>query len=70
MLQEASFPSDQVAWADGCLIVYSVTDRQSYLYAEECMRHFQKGDCPSVQTVLLANKMDLEHLREVRIINI
>lgn len=27
---ETSFPSDQVAWADGCLIVYSVTDRQSF----------------------------------------
>ncbi|XP_046734452.1 ras-related and estrogen-regulated growth inhibitor-like protein [Diprion similis] len=62
---ETSFPSDQVAWADGCLIAYSVTDRQSFLYAEECLRHIQNGDSPSVQTVLLANKMDLEHLREV-----
>ncbi|XP_012259829.1 ras-related and estrogen-regulated growth inhibitor-like protein [Athalia rosae] len=62
---ETSFPADQVAWADGCLIVYSVTDRQSFLYAEECLRHFQEGDSPAVQTVLLANKMDLEHLREV-----
>lgn len=35
------------------------------MYAEECLRHFKHGENQSVRTVLLANKMDLEHLREV-----
>lgn len=57
---------EQVQWADGCIIVYSITDRQSFQYAVEALENMQKlRPVTSVPVTLLANKADLEHLRVV-----
>lgn len=58
------FPIEQIQWADSCLIVYSITDRDSFKYATRAlanMKSLQNG--PSAY--LIANKADLDHLREV-----
>jgi Ras-related and estrogen-regulated growth inhibitor-like protein len=59
-----SFPLEQIQWADACLIVYSITDRQSYDYAIKSLGELrQMQNSPSAY--LVANKADLDHLREV-----
>lgn len=61
---EEGFPSDQIQWADAVLIVYSITDRESFSYAMRALgeiRQLQNGPI----TYLVANKVDLDHLREV-----
>lgn len=61
---ENDFPIEQIQWADACLIVYSITDRDSYKYAVRALANMK-----SLQTTpsayLIANKSDLDHLREV-----
>lgn len=58
------FPIEQIQWADACLIVYSITDRESFQYATRTL-----GNMKSLQNnpsaYLIANKSDLDHLREV-----
>lgn len=58
------FPIEQIQWADACLIVYSITDRESFKYATRAL-----GNLKSLQNgpsaYLIANKADLDHLREV-----
>ncbi|XP_022185150.1 ras-like protein family member 11B [Nilaparvata lugens] len=64
--RDACFPVEQVQWADACVVVYSITDKQSFSYALEALDHLQKQrPVSSVPVILLANKADLEHLREV-----
>lgn len=61
---EDDFPTEQIQWADSCLIVYSITDRESFKYATKALsnlKSLQNG--PSAY--LIANKMDLDHLRTV-----
>lgn len=61
-----SFPSDQICWADGCIIVYSLIDKESFDYAVATLQNLQKHRAVNnVPITLLANKLDLEHLREV-----
>lgn len=59
-----SFPIEQIQWADACIIVYSITDRSSYDNAVKSL-----GELRQLQTspsaYLVANKADLDHLREV-----
>lgn len=61
------FPIEQIQWADACLIVYSITDRKSFQYATRTL-----GTMKSIQnnpsTYLIANKSDLDHLREVSLV--
>lgn len=62
---DGGFPIDQIQWADAVLIVYSITDRESFSYAVRSLgeiRQLQNGPA----TYLVANKADLDHLREVR----
>lgn len=62
---DEGFPMDQIQWADAALIVYSITDRESFNYALRSLgeiRQIQNGPV----TYLVANKSDLDHLREVR----
>jgi Ras-related and estrogen-regulated growth inhibitor-like protein len=62
---EDGFPIDQIQWADAVLIVYSITDRESFDYAVRSLgeiRQIQNGPV----TYLVANKADLDHLRLVR----
>lgn len=64
--RDSSFPVEQVQWADGCVVVYSITDKRSFSYAIETLEHLQKlKPVSSVPVTLLGNKADLEHLREV-----
>lgn len=61
---EDGFPIDQIQWADAVLIVYSITDRESFDYAVRSLgeiRQIQNGPV----TYLVANKADLDHLRMV-----
>jgi Ras-related and estrogen-regulated growth inhibitor-like protein len=60
------FPIEQIQWADACVIVYSIVDRQSFEYAMRTLgelRQLQNGPL----AYLVANKADLDHLREVSV---
>lgn len=58
------FPIEQIQWADACLIVYSITDRNSYEYASRSLAELRQLQT-SPSAYLIANKADLDHLREV-----
>lgn len=48
-------------WADGLLLVYSITDRQSFNYIRKA-----KDDLPiDIPVVLVSNKVDMVHLRQI-----
>ncbi|XP_055384067.1 ras-related and estrogen-regulated growth inhibitor [Condylostylus longicornis] len=53
--------SDLIQWADGLLLVYSITDRHSFNYIRKVKSDFS-SDLP---VVLCANKVDMVHLRQV-----
>lgn len=53
--------AELVQWADGLLLVYSITDRKSFNYIRRAKSDLQ-SDTP-VQ--LCANKVDMVHLRQV-----
>lgn len=60
------FPIEQIQWADSCLIVYSITDRESFKYATRSLANLKLlQNNPSAY--LIANKADLDHLREVSV---
>ncbi|XP_047108363.1 ras-related and estrogen-regulated growth inhibitor-like protein [Schistocerca piceifrons] len=59
---DSPLPVEQVEWSDACVLVYSITDRQSFEYAHTALQRLLKTGRP---TTLLANKADLEHLRQV-----
>ncbi|CAG2053970.1 unnamed protein product [Timema podura] len=64
--RDSSFPVEQVQWADACVVVYSITDKESFSFAVEALENFQKmRPTTAVPVTLLGNKADLEHLREV-----
>nr|CAD7568536.1 unnamed protein product [Timema californicum] len=64
--RDSSFPVEQVQWADACVVVYSITDKDSFSFAVEALENFQKmRPTTAVPVTLLGNKADLEHLREV-----
>lgn len=48
-------------WADGLLLVYSITDRNSFNYIRRAKSDLQ-SDTP---LQLVANKVDMVHLRQV-----
>lgn len=63
---DTTFPLEQVQWADACVVVYSITDKSSFQYALEALENLQKiRTVNNMPVVLLGNKSDLEHLREV-----
>lgn len=52
---------DAIQWADGILLIYSITDRQSFNYIKRI-----KIDIPSdIPVSLVGNKVDMIHLRQV-----
>lgn len=60
---EDDFPSSDILnWADGILLVYSITDRRSFAYIKKVRTLF--GDC-DIPLYLVANKNDMVHLRQV-----
>ncbi|KAK2183181.1 hypothetical protein NP493_321g03003 [Ridgeia piscesae] len=59
-------PNDKMKWADGFLVVFSVTDRTSFESARALINHMQRlsaGRRPAA--VLVGNKSDLRHFRVV-----
>lgn len=62
-------PSPEIMnWADGFVLVYAITDRESFNYIKQILQHIQdlKGSHgKEVPMVLLGNKGDMVHLRQV-----
>ncbi|XP_055602307.1 ras-related and estrogen-regulated growth inhibitor [Uranotaenia lowii] len=54
--------ADAIQWADGLLLVYSITNRDSFNYIRKA-----KEDLPSdsMPVALVGNKVDMVHLRQV-----
>ena len=48
------------------LVVFSITDRSSLLVARSILERLERADGDNSRVLLLGNKMDLDHLREVR----
>ncbi|GLV33708.1 uncharacterized protein CBL_11406 [Carabus blaptoides fortunei] len=60
---ENEIPSTETQnWADGLLLVYSITDRHSFEHVRHVMTAISESDTP---LVLVANKSDMIHLRQV-----
>ncbi|KAH6924425.1 hypothetical protein HPB50_017343 [Hyalomma asiaticum] len=62
--QENKFPEDKMGWADALVVVYSIEDRWSFEEASLCLQKIQQL-CPCLPTILVANKRDLSHVRQV-----
>lgn len=60
------FPEEAVYWADACVVVYDITNRTSFMQASELLQKVQQLRS-QISVVLLGNKSDLEHLRQVNI---
>lgn len=66
--EEDYFPVEQIRWADAVVVVYSICERYSFNYALQCLEAVHKVKAPSyIPIVLLGNKRDLEHGREVSV---
>ncbi|XP_032895199.1 ras-related and estrogen-regulated growth inhibitor-like protein [Amblyraja radiata] len=71
-LENKSLLTDQMNWADGFVVVYDIGDRSSFISARTLIKQLRetnseiyKRDVTSV-IVLVGNKQDLCHVREVR----
>ncbi|KAK9873677.1 hypothetical protein WA026_023615 [Henosepilachna vigintioctopunctata] len=62
--EHSLFPEEAVNWADACVIVFDITNRESLTYASELL-HTVIQLRSQMPIVLLGNKCDLEHLRQV-----
>ncbi|XP_064487898.1 ras-related and estrogen-regulated growth inhibitor-like protein [Ornithodoros turicata] len=60
--QDDKLPQDKLNWADAFVIIYSIEDRWSFEEASLCLRQLQHGFSPAI---LVANKRDLAHVRQV-----
>ncbi|KAL3280332.1 hypothetical protein HHI36_017821 [Cryptolaemus montrouzieri] len=57
---------EHIRWGEAFAIVYAVNDRHSFHEAQEILNQLTKLKLPSYYTsLLLGNKKDLEHCREV-----
>ncbi|KXJ83022.1 ras-like protein family member 11B isoform X2 [Aedes albopictus] len=54
--------SEAVQWADGLLLVYSITDRDSFNYIRKAKEELP---CDTTPVALVGNKVDMVHLRQV-----
>lgn len=61
------FPEEAVLWADACVVVYDITSTESLKHATELLSRVHQVRLPlsPCHMVLLGNKSDLEHLRQV-----
>ncbi|XP_069496062.1 ras-like protein family member 11A [Ambystoma mexicanum] len=65
--QDVDFVSRCVQWADGFLLVYSITDYGSYQSIRSLHQHIRKlHPDPKAPVVIVANKGDLVHARQVQ----
>lgn len=59
---------NHISWGDAFVIVYSVCDKQSFNYAVHVLETILTLTAPKrIPLILLGNKNDLEHVREVKI---
>ncbi|CAH0557644.1 unnamed protein product [Brassicogethes aeneus] len=58
------FPEEAIHWADACVIVYDITCRTSFNQASDMLQRVLQLRT-QIPTVLLGNKADLEHLRQI-----
>ncbi|XP_044752379.1 ras-related and estrogen-regulated growth inhibitor-like protein [Coccinella septempunctata] len=58
------FPEEAIYWADACVVVYDITCRDSLTHAAELLQRVAQLRS-QMPIVLLGNKCDLEHLRQV-----
>lgn len=63
------FPEEAIYWADACVVVYDITNRTSMTHAAELLQRVLQLRS-QMPIVLLGNKSDLEHLRQVRLYSI
>lgn len=67
---------DSIQWADGFLLVYSILDKASFDYIQRFRRHVleirnisnsktDQHQQTAIPCVLVANKADMVHLRQV-----
>ena len=59
--EEDTPAGESLHWADGFLLVYSITDRRSFNYVRR-VKQLLPGDTP---LALVGNKGDMVHLRQV-----
>lgn len=55
-------PSEKLDWSSAFVVVYSISSKSSFLVAADSVRNLLPRGQP---VLLLANKKDLEHIREV-----
>uniref|UniRef100_A0A1B0D6F0 small monomeric GTPase n=1 Tax=Phlebotomus papatasi TaxID=29031 RepID=A0A1B0D6F0_PHLPP len=60
--QPTTNQTEAVQWADGLLLVYSITDRRSFNYIRRTRGNLQQETPP---VVLVGNKVDMIHGRQV-----
>ncbi|XP_021001631.1 ras-related and estrogen-regulated growth inhibitor-like protein [Parasteatoda tepidariorum] len=60
--QTDTIPLEKLNWSSVYVVVYSISSRSSFLVAADCVRNLLPRGLP---ILLLANKNDLEHIREV-----
>ncbi|KAG7172622.1 Ras-related and estrogen-regulated growth inhibitor-like 6 [Homarus americanus] len=67
-LDEVVVPRETVAWAEAWLVVYSITSWESFrvgVRAVEAVTAACGADQPNPPVLIMANKKDLEHIRQV-----
>ncbi|XP_064488913.1 ras-related and estrogen-regulated growth inhibitor-like protein isoform X1 [Ornithodoros turicata] len=61
-------PKDQMRWADAFVVIYSICDKTSFQQASDYAAAIRRLHTPSyVPILLLGNKLDLEHCRQVSV---
>ncbi|KAF8791943.1 ras-related and estrogen-regulated growth inhibitor-like protein [Argiope bruennichi] len=60
--QTDNIPVEKLLESTAFIVVYSISSKSSFLIAADCVRNLQSRGQP---ILLLANKRDLEHIREV-----
>ena len=60
---DEDFPNNEVySWADGLVLVFAITDRNSFNYVRHVKQELDSFNSPGC---LVANKADMVHLRQV-----
>lgn len=71
LFQETGFDlsivnQEAIQWSDGILLCYSITDRNSFNF----IRKFKDSLQPDIPVLLVGNKVDMVHLRQVCVLEI
>ena len=66
MVQIGKPPERYLKWAHGIIIVYSITNKQSFDTAQKLLdelRQYEKDNSKDIPVILVGNKTDLERYR-------